>query len=73
MFQKFKRNCYFNDPCPWCWKIGLTVSVMKKSVIKFCFHRCGYKAPIPKKLLTFKERVKYYDPKRYQRQFSFVI
>jgi hypothetical protein len=43
---------------------------MKRSIIRYCGNRCGYKAPIPKKLLTFMERIKYYDPKRHRQETS---
>lgn len=68
MPNKFQRITYSTDLCPWCGKQGIRVSAMKHSIIRYCSNRCGYKAPIPKKLLTFSQKIKYYDPKRYRRE-----
>lgn len=61
----FRRIMYAeSEMCHWCGKKGIGISVKKRSIARWCLFACGYKAFIPKKLLSFGELVKYYDPKR---------
>jgi len=71
--KRFQRLTFNEDACPWCSKKGIKTSAKKKSVMHVCANRCGYKVFIPKQLLRFEERIKYYDPKRYKRDFTPIL
>jgi len=51
-------------PCPWCYKIGVVVSVYKKYVNYSCHHKCPYYARWPKKLIEKHERKELYSQKK---------
>jgi hypothetical protein len=64
--KKFQVIVRCHDMCPWCNRRGILASAMKKSVMRVCASGCGYIACTPKELLSLKEKVKFYDPKRYK-------
>ncbi|MFA5129731.1 MAG: hypothetical protein WC477_02295 [Patescibacteria group bacterium] len=71
MDKKFKRTTFSSDHCPWCYKLGINTTALKKSVLRQCNNsHCAYRTYTPKKLLSIEERIKYYDPKRDKLMFG---
>jgi hypothetical protein len=65
--NRFRILTHYLENCPWCFRVGVLTSAQKKSVLHVCANGCGYIAPKAKAELSYRERIKYYDPKRFQK------